>query len=642
MTDDRCAPVAQVQAGGFNAGDVNQDGLLNPSETWRFSCSRAISVTTLNTATIVAQPVIAGSPVGAPLTRADIALVDVVRPGIAIVKTALVPVVLDPAAEPVSGPDVPDPRPAEYIYEVSNTGTVPLREVAPSDDRCAALTFVDGDVNADSILDVDEVWSYFCETTLQRSQGTPLPAGAESALVTNTAQVTGIPFLPDDPDAVGPTQTATDTAQVVVIQPDITLTKTANPEVVRNGQSVTYTFAVSNTGDVPLEVIDPVDDKCAPLVYVGGDDGNGLLDGANSAGAAGPGAETWTYTCARALGLPPAPDTTDINEAMVQGIDPLGNLYEANATAEVTVLDPAIDLEKSVSDNLVLAGSEVTYGFDVTNVGLSPLAADDVLAQVILRDAALPALPDCTVPVLVSKTGGNDDELLDREPAETWRYECTAKISTPTTNLAAVEATGGTTRGLRLPVFAFDAEFVQTFTPAIDVSKTATPIQTVPGGEVTYTYEVRNTGDVPLADVVDRITDDTCSPVQYLSGDQDADGLLDTASSIFEDSLDEVWLFECRTTVNETTTNTVLVEGTPTDPLGEHLCDDVAEPGDDVVVLAVTTCDPTDQDVATVTIVLPLPPTGGQVMWPLLALGTLLLLIGAIAFTKARRRPAGP
>ena len=631
VTDDLCAPVAQVLTAGFNAGDGNQDGLLSPSETWRFSCSRAISETTLNTATIQAQPVIAGNPVGDPLIRTAIALVDVVRPGISIVKTALVPVVLDPAAQPVSGPDVPDPRPAEYLYDVSNTGTVPLREITPSDDRCAALTFVDGDVNADSILDVGEVWSYFCETTLQRSQGTPPPTGAESALVTNTASVTGVPFLPDDPDAVGPTQSATDAAQVVVTQPGIAITKSADPEVVRNGRSVTYTFAVSNTGDVGLQVIDPVDDKCAPLVYVGGDDGNGLLDGANSAGAPGPGAETWTYTCTRALGLPAAPDTTDINEATVHGIDPLGNLYEASATAEVTVLDPAIDLEKSVSDTLVLAGSEVTYGFDVTNAGLSPLAADDVLAQVILRDAATPAMPDCTAPVLVSRTGGNDDDLLDREPAETWHYECTATISTPTTNLAGVEATGGTTRGLQLPVFAFDAEFVQTFTPAIDVTKTATPTRTVAGGEVAYTYEVRNTGDVPLADVADRITDDTCSPVQYRGGDEDGDGLLDTARSIFEDSLDEVWLFECRTAVTETTTNTVMVQGTPTDPLGERLCEDVA-------VLAVTTCDPTDQDVATVTIVLPLPTTGGQVMWPLLALGALLLLIGAIAFTVARPR----
>ena len=42
---------------------------------------------------------------------------------------------------------------------------------------------------------------------------------------------------------------------------------------------------------------------------------------------------------------------------------------------------------------------------------------------------------------------------------------------------------------------------MQPFHPAIEVIKTAEPTRLVGGGPVTYTYEVRNTGDVPLADV---------------------------------------------------------------------------------------------------------------------------------------------
>ena len=38
-----------------------------------------------------------------------------------------------------------------------------------------------------------------------------------------------------------------------------------------------------------------------------------------------------------------------------------------------------------------------------------------------------------------------------------------------------------------------------------------------------YTYTVRNPGDVPLSGVAERITDDTCSPVAYVSGDEDLD-----------------------------------------------------------------------------------------------------------------------
>ena len=68
--------------------------------------------------------------------------------------------------------------------------------------------------------------------------------------------------------------------------------------------------------------------------------------------------------------------------------------------------------------------------------------------------------------------------------------------------------------------------------------------------------------------------------------------LLDTPTSIFEDSRDETWLFTCTTFVDETTTNVVDVTGTPTDPGGVPLC--AGEP-----------CDATAQDRETVTVVVP-------------------------------------
>jgi hypothetical protein len=371
VTDDKCSPVAQVLAGAFNVGDANTDTLLNPGETWRFTCSTPITADTVNTATIVAQPVDEnGDPVGDELTRQAPAVVLIVDPGIAITKTALVPVVLDPGAGPFRGPDTPTPRPARYLYEVSNTGEVPLAEVAPpADDQCDAVTFVEGD--ADDVLDVGEVWVYTCQTTLDREgdANTPPVTGAESGVVTNTATVSGTPFLPDDPTVTGPLQTAEDTAQVQVIEPGITLTKTASDAVVLPGQDVTYTIGVTNTGDVGLDLIGPVDDECTDLTFVSGDraPANGLLDGANSGQP-----ETWIYTCARAIGLPAPPETSDTNTASVIGVDPLGNAYRAEDTAQVQVIDPAIALTKAVNAQLVPAGTDVTYTFDVTNAGGSP------------------------------------------------------------------------------------------------------------------------------------------------------------------------------------------------------------------------------------------------------------------------------
>ena len=106
---------------------------------------------------------------------------------------------------------------------------------------------------------------------------------------------------------------------------------------------VTYTYVVTNTGDVGLELLGPEDDECAPLTFAGGDaNSNGLLDGVDSGAA-----ESWTYQCTKALGLPEPPATTDINTAGVAAIDPLGNLYVAIDTAEVRVFDPDIDLVKT-------------------------------------------------------------------------------------------------------------------------------------------------------------------------------------------------------------------------------------------------------------------------------------------------------
>jgi hypothetical protein len=586
-----------------NVGDLNVDTLINPGETWQFECTSVIDDLTINVATIIAQPVDdAGNAVEGPLTRTGVAVVEIVNAGLELTKTALVPVVLDPDASPFLGPDVPTPRPAEYLYEVANTGDVPIENVVIDDDTCAPLTpeppaTNPGDTDADGNLDVDEVWAYTCSTPLTRAQGTPPPTGAESGLVTNTATVTGNGFLPTNPDEKTAAITDTDIAQVLVIEPSLTLTKTASAAVVRAGDPVTYTVAVTNTGDVGLNMVGPIDDKCGDLAYTGGDrNNNDLLDGANSGSA-----EPWTYQCTRPVDLPAAPATSDVNDAGVLGIDPLGNLYVAQDTAEVKVIDPAIKLVKTVSQPLVPSGTQVTYGFDVTYVGRSAVAADDVLAQVILLDVAEPANQACAEPVLVSKNGGNQDDLLDRDPAEVWRYTCAGTITQATTNVAVVGALGGTTNGLELPVFDLAAAFVQPFNPAISVLKTAEPTSLLGGGSVTYTYQVRNTGDVPLAGVADRIADDTCSPVTYVSGDDDADGLLDTPNSIFEDVADETWIFTCTTDVTQTTTHTVVVTGTPTDGGGEPLCG----PTTTLRAQVAAPCDTTGQATATVTVAQP-------------------------------------
>ena len=131
------------------------------------------------------------------------------------------------------------------------------------------------------------------------------------------------------------------------------------------------------------------------------------------------------------------------------------------------------------------------------------------------------------------------------------------------------------------------------------------------------------------------------TPVSYVSGDDDGDGLLDTADSIFEDSFDETWVFTCSTTVTATTTNTVGVEGSPVDPEGGALCGPTAGPE-----LTSEPCDVDDSDKATVTVsgVLPedlagtgAPPGIGRQI----AIGLVLVLLGASLLLR-RRKPVLP
>jgi len=87
--------------------------------------------------------------------------------------------------------------------------------------------------------------------------------------------------------------------------------------------------------------------------------------------------------------------------------------------------------------------------------------------------------------------------------------------------------------------------------PAISIVKVADPTE-VPadGADVTYTYTVTNPGDTALSDVT--VVDDTCSPVTYDSGDENANALLD---------LDESWIFSCTMLISEETINVAVASG---------------------------------------------------------------------------------
>lgn len=163
-----------------------------------------------------------------------------------------------------------------YTYEVTNVGIVAMRGVWAKDDKCEAVTFVSGDTNGDSLLDVNENWLYRCTKKVLTTETNTVTAhgsanGWDGYDTANATVVVGAPLTP----------------------PLIHLVKKPNIFVLPiGGGAVTYSYTVTNPGKVPLSDVSIVDDKCTGLPgrvlgHPGDVNKNNLLESN----------ETWTFTC---------------------------------------------------------------------------------------------------------------------------------------------------------------------------------------------------------------------------------------------------------------------------------------------------------------------------------------------------------
>jgi uncharacterized repeat protein (TIGR01451 family) len=222
------------------------------------------------------------------ITRAEC----VTPPPPPVVPPATIPPAVPPLIniEKVPTPLVlPDgPGSVTYDYRVTNPGTVPMSNIRVSDNTCSPVTFVSGDTNGNSQLDVTETWVYRCTTNVSQT-------------TTNTATATG--------QANGFTVSDTANATVVVGSdvpaPLINLVKTPSTFILpAGGGEVTYTYTVTNPGTVALGDVSVVDDTCSPISGPTGDtNNNNLLEPT----------ETWVYTCQTTV------TTTTTNTGIAEG-----------------------------------------------------------------------------------------------------------------------------------------------------------------------------------------------------------------------------------------------------------------------------------------------------------------------------------
>jgi uncharacterized repeat protein (TIGR01451 family) len=176
---------------------------------------------------------------------------------------------------------------------------------------------------------------------------------------TNVISITGTP-------SVGADVSASDTAAVNVVSPAIQIALTPHSQSVLQGGTVSFTVALTNTGNSILTGVTVSD----PLVS----DCNRSLDSL-AAGA------TSTYVCTKSNVA-----TAFINAISVTGTPSLGAVVSASDTAAVTVVSPAIQIALTPHSQSVAQNGTVTFTVAVTNTGTS------ILTGVIVSD---PLVSDC-------------------------------------------------------------------------------------------------------------------------------------------------------------------------------------------------------------------------------------------------------
>ena len=369
-----------------------------------------------------------------------------------------------------------------YDYIVTNTGNVTISDLAVTDDRiavvsCTPTTLAPGD-------------SVTCAGSYLVTQ-----ADLDAGSVTNIASPNGTPAqgtLPTPP---------TDTVTVVADPaPSMTVVKsiTAGDPFAAVGDSITYSYLLTNTGNVTINSIVVDDDKVATVTC-----------------AAVTLAPTETTTCTGVYAV-----TQDdlnagevVNIAQANGVPTNGTLVSPTDTqTAIATQNSQLSLDKQITAGAPYntAGDVITYTYDLNNSGNVSLSPPFSVNDDVINSVNCP--PDA------SAVGDGDADL---DPGETVQCSAVHVVSQAdidggsiinTADAAAIDPNGA------VVVSAPDTETAvadANANLAIDKELISGSPYTAVGDVVDYTYVVTNIGNVTVNTIT--VTDDRIATVSCLS-----------------------------------------------------------------------------------------------------------------------------
>lgn len=312
----------------------------------------------------------------------------------------------------------------------------------------------------------------------------------------------GLPTAPTATINLAVGETVTCTFTNTLANPQISVVK-AGPELVMSGQPATFTYTVTNPGNVPLTNIIVSDNKCSPVNYVSGDSGN---DGILGLG------EVWIYTCSYTPGW--AFPNALINTATASGY--------ASQTVQAT---------SNFSLYPFTLRKDVVLYWEGTSIQYSDTRLFSVQAKKNDQNVGSPFTIGESSPRNLWLSAGD------------WQF---CEVNLPTGYNSAYGCINYTI-GQGYP----DWTHVNVIRFDLGIDKTA-PAEASEGETIIYNYTLTNSGPASVTPV---INDDRCSPLVRSGGDTDGDGLIDPG---------EVWTYTCNYvipagTAGTTITNTVTV-----------------------------------------------------------------------------------
>ncbi len=406
-----------------------------------------------------------------------------------------------------------------YTFTGTNTGVVTLHNVGVTDPM-AGLSAIACTPAAPATLAPGAGIS--CTATYTVTQ-----ADVDAGSILNTATIDGL-----DPtnNPITKTATATVTASTVAT---LGLVKSASPNTgVVAGDTVTYTFTGTNTGDVTLHNVD-ITDPMPGLSTLS------CLPTAPATLAPGAGIScTATYTVTQT-----DVDTGSINNtATINGLDPTNNPITKTASATVTAdQTPALTVAKVASPSSgVQPGDGITYTITVTNTGtvtLHTVDASDPMPGLSALSCS-PATPVTLAPNAATTCTATYTATQADVDAGSFSNTATATGLDPSNNLVTDTASATVTTDT---------------SGSLSLTKTASPTTgVVAGNTVTYTMVATNNGsgsvhNVTVTDPLAGLSTPTCiptAPATLASGatmtchstytvtqaDVDAGSILNTAS----------------------------------------------------------------------------------------------------------------